>query len=219
MLLLIADRRAGHLAVAERAELLPYGTITSPIPEPTAARNAWLARKLPEKCARSSKILMLMILNYEQARAAQHPPFHLSARLSDGLRPRCRGDRRQAYRSRPRLESTDLYGRGRLRQGRPLCRAHPSPRAAGLSDAPHRTERLRAVRAYLLGRGAGRDRSTLQSGRARVRTGIRLALLLRRHHGPGDARRHQPADPCEEIFALLFDDLCQHRPRRLCDRY
>jgi len=32
MLLLIADRRAGHLAVAERAELLPYGTITSPHP-------------------------------------------------------------------------------------------------------------------------------------------------------------------------------------------
>ena len=33
---------------------------------------------------------------------------------------------------------------------------------------------------------------------------IGLALLLRRHHGPGDARRHQPPRACEEIFALLL---------------
>jgi hypothetical protein len=36
---------------------------------------------------------------------------------------------------------------------------------------------------------------------------IGLALLLRRHHGPGDARRHQPPAPCEEIFRF-YSTIC-----------
>ena len=39
-----------------------------------------------------------------------------------------------------------------------------------------------------------------------------LALLLRRHHGTGHARRHQPAAPRQEIFRLLRDHLQQPRP-------
>ena len=47
--------------------------------------------------------------------------------------------------------------------------------------------------------------------RAEARDGARggLALLLCRHHGPGDARRHQPAAPRQEIFRLPFDHLRQ----------
>ena len=48
---------------------------------------------------------------------------------------------------------------------------------------------------------------------------VGLALLLCRHHGAGDARRHQSPGACEEIFALLLDDLRQHRARRIFHRH
>ena len=149
----------------------------------------------------------------------RHPAFHLSARLSVGLRARCRGDRWFLDRPGARLQAADLYRRRRLRQGRALRRAHPSSRPADASAAPHRTEGLRPVRADFLGRGAGRNRRALQRGRARIRRPVGLALLLRRHHGAGDARRHQPPRACEEIFPLLLDDLRQCRPRRICHRH
>ncbi len=76
-----------------------------------------------------------------------------------------------------------------------------------------------SVRADLVGRGARRDRRAFRFCRARVRRGIGLALLLRRHDGPRDARRHQPPRSCEEIFALLSDDLREHCARRVCDRH
>ena len=39
-----------------------------------------------------------------------------------------------------------------------------------------------------------------------------VALLLRRHHGPGDARRHQPAAPRQEIFRLPLHRSASIRP-------
>ena len=38
-------------------------------------------------------------------------------------------------------------------------------------------------------------------GRAALRPGGGVALLLRRHHGPGDARRHQPPAPRQALLA------------------
>ena len=50
------------------------------------------------------------------------------------------------------------------------------------------------------------------AGRAAPRRGSGLAVLLRRHHGPGDARRHQPAAPRQEIFRLPFHRSASTRP-------
>ena len=141
---------------------------------------------------------------HEPARQGRYPPLHLSARLPVGLRARHRGDRRPLDRPGSRLQAADLYRRRRLRQGRALRRAHSSSRPAAPSDAPHRAEGLRPVRADFLGRGAGRNRRALRSGRARIRRSVGLALLLRRHHGARDARRHQSPRACEEIFAFLL---------------
>ena len=44
-----------------------------------------------------------------------------------------------------------------------------------------------------------------------------VALFLRRHDGPGAARRHRAAAPCQEIFRLLRLDLHQSRLDRLDD--
>ena len=176
------------------------------------------AHGLPDKCARRPRVLMIPIA-HEPARQDRHPAFHLSARLPVGLRPRYRGDRQFHHRPGARFQAADLYGRRGLRQGRALCRAYPSSGPADVSAVPGRTQRLRQVRAHFVGRCAGRDRGAFQSGRARVRCRIGLALLLCRHHGPGDARRHQPSHPCEEIFALLRHDLLDHRARRLCRRH
>ena len=46
----------------------------------------------------------------------------------------------------------------------------------------------------------------------------RVALLLCRHHGLGDARRHQPAAARQEIFRLPFLDLRQSGLCRFCRR-
>ena len=45
-----------------------------------------------------------------------------------------------------------------------------------------------------------RDGGGHAEGRGRARPHIRLALFLRRHHGLRDARRHQPAAPCQGLF-------------------
>ena len=168
---------------------------------------------------RSAARRLMLLSEHEPARQDRHPPLHLSARLSVGLCTGYRGDRRPLDRPGSRLQAADLYrGRG-LRQGRALCGAHSSSRSADVSDAPHRAEGVRPVRADLLGRSAGRNRQAVRSGRARLRRPIGVALLLRRHHGAGDARRHQPPFPCEEIFPFLLDHLRQHRARRLCHRH
>ena len=43
----------------------------------------------------------------------------------------------------------------------------------------------------------------------------RLALFLRRHDGPRDARRHRPPDPRQAIFPLFRQHLRRHRVARL----
>ena len=71
-----------------------------------------------------------------------------------------------------------------LRQGRALCRAHPSSRPPDAADAPHRAEGLGLVRADLLGRRARSRRREIPRRRTAPRRAVGLALLLRRHHGP-----------------------------------
>ena len=72
------------------------------------------------------------------------------------------------------------------------------------------------VRADLLGRRARSGRRKIRAGRTEARRRGRVALLLRRHHGSGDARRHQPAAPRQEIFRLPFLDLRQPGLCRFC---
>jgi anaerobic selenocysteine-containing dehydrogenase len=72
-----------------------------------------------------------------------------------------------------------------------------------------------AIRARLVGRcpryhGGGPDPRRAAPWR---RGGV--ALLLCRHHGPRDARRHPPLAPRQEIFRLPLDDLRQSRLQRL----
>ena len=58
-----------------------------------------------------------------------------------------------------------------------------------------------------MGRSARSRRRCLhrESGEARRRNGV--AGFLRRHDGAGTARRYQSSAPCDEIFALVLDDL------------
>ena len=75
------------------------------------------------------------------------------------------------------------------------------------------------VCADLVGRRARphRREAARRRGEARQRSGV--ALLLRRHDGPGDARRHQPPAPREEIFRLPFHHLRQSGLDRLHRRH
>ena len=99
----------------------------------------------------------------------------------------------------------------RLRQGRALRRAHPSPGSADPAAAPGRPEGLRSVPADRLGRGARRRRGEIPRGRAPLRRRKRLAVFLRGHDGPRDARRDRTPDARQALFALLRHDLRRHR--------
>ena len=66
-----------------------------------------------------------------------------------------------------------------------------------------------------LGRGARPRRRGVPEGGARARRRKRLALLLRRHDGPRDARRDRSPDPRQALFALLRQHLRRHRLARL----
>ena len=128
---------------------------------------------------------------HESARppaAAAHPdrPFRLSARLPVDLRARGRGARRPHHRPRARRAGQRLHRRRDLRQGRALRRAHPPSRPADAAAAPRPGRRARASSR----RSRGTTRSTSSAEKflvAEARYGARggLALLLRRHHGPG----------------------------------
>jgi len=125
-----------------------------------------------------------------------------------------RTPRQQADRPGARLAAQRLH-RGRdLREGRALRRAHPPSRPADEAAAPGRSQGLQAVRRDLL------ERRARHRGRAVHRQGPPawqrddLALLLRRHDGPGATRRHQPSAPRDEILALVLDhlrDAVRHR--------
>ena len=60
--------------------------------------------------------------------------------------------------------------------------------------------------------GARPRRREIPARRAALRRAGGVALLLRRHHGPGDARRHQPPASRQELFRVLRHDLRQSRP-------
>ena len=108
------------------------------------------------------------------------------------------------------------YTQGRrLRESGALFRAHPSSRPADTALAARRPERFGAVCPDLLGRGARPRRRGLPEGRARMRRRKRLALFLRRHDGPRDARRDRPPDPRQALFPLFRQHLRRHRLARL----
>ena len=67
-------------------------------------------------------------------------------------------------------------------------------------------------RADRLGRGARPRGRGVRRGRGAAWLRSGLALLLRRHDGPGAARRHQPPAPCHALFPPDEDDL-----HRVCE--
>ena len=82
-----------------------------------------------------------------------------------------------------------------------------------------RAQGLGTIRADRLGRGARPRRGSVSRGRAAVRVRKRLALFLRRHDGPRDARRDRAPDPRQALFALLRHDLRRDRLAGLCRRH
>ena len=150
--------------------------------------------------------------------ARPHAHLRLPTRLSQRLRARDRAHRRPSRRSRPprqgaRLRAQSLYRRRDLRQGRALRRALPSPRPAGAAAAAGRPQGLGQLRADRLGRGARRGRRGVSLRDAAIWQRDGLALLLRRHHGPRAARRHQPPAPHAALLGLALDHL-RHAVRR-----
>ena len=145
--------------------------------------------------------------------------FRLPARLPVDLRARSRADRRAHHRPRARRQGQRLHRRRDLRQGCALCRARASQGPAAASVAAHRRQRRRPIPENLLGRRARSGRRKVSASRAAPRRRSRVALLLRRHHGPGDARRHQLPAPRQEIFRLPLLDLRQSGLCRLCRRH
>ena len=104
------------------------------------------------------------------------------------------------------------YTRGRrLRQGRALRRAHPSPGSADPAAAPRRPEGLRPVPPIAWDDALDRRRGAFPRCRAPLRRRKRLALFLRGHDGPRDARRARAPDARQALFALLRLDLRRHR--------
>ncbi len=136
---------------------------------------------------------------HERSRQGQDRPFRLPARLPFDVCARRRAAGRQQDRPRARRQGQRLHGRRHLRQGRALCRTHPSSRPADASAAPQGPEGLRPVRTHLLGRRPRYHGRGHAGRRAQVRAGSGLALLLCRHHGPRHARRYQPAAPCQAL--------------------
>ena len=147
------------------------------------------------------------------------PRLGLPARLPIDLRARRRGLRRPHDRARARRRGQQLHGGRDLRQGRALRRAHPSSRPPDCTRcggwgrrAPASSRASRGTRRSTLSPSGSSRRSA-----RRPRGG--LALLLRRHHGPRAARRHQPPAPRQEILRRVHDDLHQPGLDRLARRH
>ena len=147
----------------------------------------------------------------EQCLAARRPAQRLPARLPLGLRARSRAHRWEPDRAHSRGDGADLHGGRGVRQGRALCRAPASPGPPVAAVAPGRREGCgpRRLSADFLGRGARRGGRAADLRCAAPRRGDGMALLLCRDDGSGAARRHQPAAPCDALFARGFVDL-QH---------
>ena len=143
----------------------------------------------------------------------------LSARLPLDLRARSGGARRPLDRPRARRRGQSLH-RGRdLREGRALCRAHPSSRSAAASAGAHGAEGLGQFAPISWDDALDLVAEKFLAAEAKPRQRGGVALLLRRHHGPHHARRHQPPAPCEEIFRLPFHHLRQSGLDRLHRRH
>ena len=123
-------------------------------------------------------------------------------------------------RPRARRRGQSLHGGRDLREGRALCRAHPSSRSAAASAACARAPKGSGQFAPISWDDAlDLVAEKFLAAEAKLRQRGGLALLLRRHHGPGDARRHQPPAPCEEIFRLPLHHLRQSGLDRLHRRH
>ena len=107
-----------------------------------------------------------------------------------------------AHRPHARRRRECLHRRRDLREGRALCRPHPSSRPADQAAAPEGREGRGRVRADRLGRCARHHGRAIPEGGSALRLRNRVAVFLCRHHGPGDARRHQPPASRQEIFRL-----------------
>ncbi len=124
----------------------------------------------------------------------------MSARLPVHVRAGRRAAPGRHDRPCARSRGQQLHGRRHLRQGRALCRARAPSRPSHASAPAQGAEGLGRVRAHLLGRRARPHRRGHADRRAALRPGGRVALLLRRHHGPRDARRHQPPAPRQALL-------------------
>ena len=146
--------------------------------------------------------------------------LRLSARLPVDLRARGRGARRPHASAACAARRTTLYTAGVIcaKVARYAERIHHPDRLTQ-PLRPQGAEGLGTVRADLVGRRARSRRREISRRRGKARQRGGLALLLRRHHGPGDARRHQPAAPRQEIFGLPLHHLRQPGLDRLHRRH
>ena len=117
---------------------------------------------------------------------------------------------RAPARSRSSALAPDRIGRVRGAARQHLYRRRVCAKVARYAERVHHPDRLtaaaaarrrqgrgqRRVPADRLGRRARRGRRGLRARDAAPRQRSGLALLLRRHDGPGAARRHRPAAPC-----------------------
>ena len=115
--------------------------------------------------------------------------------------------------------------RGRaVREGQRLPRAREGAGPAAVPAAPRRAQGRGALRADLVGRGAGRDRRAAARGPRRVRRRGDLAVpghgLARLPPGPGGPRRPAAVERARRV-APRHDDLLDRGPRRrdLRDRH
>ncbi len=144
---------------------------------------------------------------FDDVRGPRDPQLRLSARLSFHLCLGSRGVGREAHRRGARGGGEQLHPRRRLRQGRPLRRAHPPPGAPHNPAAAYRPEGLRSVSADRLGGGAGPGRGSVHRDRPQARCRGGLALLLRGHDGPCAARRDQSPAPRHALCPAEENDL------------
>ncbi len=117
-------------------------------------------------------------------------------RLDGGRLGKVRGSNRNSYTAGVICAKVARYHE-RFHHPDRLSRAAASGRAEGFGT----------IRADRLGRCPRRGRRGLRARRPAARARDRLALLLRRHHGPRAARRHQPAAPRHALFRLAHHDL------------
>ena len=116
---------------------------------------------------------------------------------------------RRPRRASGRRSRSPLHARRPVQQAQRLRRVHAVPRATPLSDAAHRPEGRRRLRADLLGGGARRDRRAAEGRHPRARRGGHLAVRGVGQHGapPGRLRRRASALERRRRLPAPHDDL------------